>query len=83
MKKIPLRMCTVTREKLEKKDLIRIVRTKENEIKIDLTGKLNGHGAYIKKDLEVIDTARKKKTLNHALECEVPDEIFEELKKLV
>ena len=46
-KKIPMRSCVVTREKFEKKDLIRIVRTPESEVKIDLTGKMNGRGAYI------------------------------------
>ena len=51
VKKIPMRMCSVTREKFPKQELIRIVKTPEEEVKIDLTGKLNGHGAYIKKDL--------------------------------
>ena len=64
VKKIPLRTCVVTKEKLEKRELLRIVRTPEMEIKADLTGKLNGRGAYIKKDLEVLEKARKSKILN-------------------
>ena len=54
VKKIPMRMCSVTRERFPKQELLRVVKTKEGEVKVDLTGKLNGHGAYIKKDLEVL-----------------------------
>ena len=54
-KKIPLRTCVVTKEKLEKKDLIRVVKNNENEVFVDLTGKANGRGAYIKKDIDVLN----------------------------
>ena len=50
LKKVPMRMCSVTRERFPKNELIRVVKTPLDEIKIDLTGKLNGHGAYIKSD---------------------------------
>ena len=80
-KKIPMRSWVVTREKCEKKDLIRIVRTPEGEVKIDLTGKLNGRGAYIKRELSVVDKAKKSKVLDRHLEVCVPDTIYEELKK--
>lgn len=82
-KKIPMRSCVVTKEKYPKMELIRIVRTPEQEVIVDLTGKANGKGAYIKKDLEVLERARKSKILNRALEVEVKDEIFEELKRLI
>ena len=62
-RKIPLRMCVVTKERFEKKDLIRIVRTPEKEIIIDLTGKANGKGAYVKKDIDVIKKAQKNKII--------------------
>jgi len=62
-KKIPLRTCVVTKEKLEKKDLIRVVKNNENEVFVDLTGKANGRGAYIKKDIDVLNKARKSKVL--------------------
>jgi predicted RNA-binding protein YlxR (DUF448 family) len=78
MKKIPMRMCIVTKEKLPKKELIRIVKLND-EIKIDLTGKLNGKGCYLKKDKDVIITAQKKKILNSVFETEVSDEIYNEL----
>ena len=82
VKKIPMRTCVITKEKLEKKDLIRIVRTPEGNAIIDLTGKANGRGAYLKKDSEVIKKAQKTKVLNHILEIEIPDEIYEELLKV-
>ena len=54
MKKIPMRTCVVTREKLEKKDLLRVVRTPEGKVIVDDTLKSNGRGAYLKKDISVI-----------------------------
>ncbi len=83
MKKIPMRSCVVTKEKCEKRDLIRIVRTPEKEVKIDLTGKMNGRGAYIKKDVSVIEKAKKSKVLERHLEVSVPDAIYEELKNMI
>ena len=83
VKKIPMRMCSVTRERFPKQELIRVVKTKENEVKIDETGKLNGHGAYIKKDLEVLSKAKKTKVLDRALEIEIPDSIYDELEEII
>ena len=83
VKKIPMRSCVVTREKCEKKDLIRIVRTPEGIVKIDLTGKMNGRGAYIKKDIGVIEKAKKSKALDRHLEVSVEDSIYEELKNII
>ena len=82
-KKIPLRTCVITHEKFPKQELIRVVRTPENEVKVDLTGKLNGHGAYIKKDKEVIEKARSNKALDRALEVNIPDSLYEELERMV
>lgn len=82
-KKIPLRTCIVTKEKLPKQELIRVVRTPEKEIIIDETLRANGRGAYLKKDLEVFERAKKTKALNKALEVEVPDTLFEKLKNYV
>ena len=83
LKKVPMRMCSVTREKFPKNELIRVVKTPLDEIKIDLTGKLNGHGAYIKSDLEVLEKARKSKALDRALECSIPDSIYNELEEII
>ena len=81
MKKIPMRTCVVTREKYPKKELIRVVRTPDNQVIIDESGKANGRGAYLKNDREVILKAQKNKILNKHLETEVPDTIYEELLK--
>ncbi len=81
VKKIPMRTCVITKERFPKGELLRIVRTPDNEIKVDLTGKLNGHGAYIKKDLEVLEKAIKTHALEHFLECEIPDSVYDEIKK--
>ena len=59
VKKIPLRTCVITKESLPKRELLRIVRTPEGEVKPDETGKLNGRGAYIKKDISVLEKAKK------------------------
>jgi len=82
-KKAVLRTCVVTKESLEKKDLFRVVRTPEKEVVIDLKGKANGRGAYLKKDKEVILKALKTKVLDRQLEVEVPESIYEELLKLL
>ena len=79
MKKIPMRTCIVTGEKLEKRELIRVVRDKEGHVFIDDIGKSNGRGAYLKKDVEVIKKAEKSKILNKKLEIEVPSSIYSEL----
>lgn len=79
MKKIPMRSCIVTLEKCEKKDLIRVVKNKDGEVFIDLTGKANGRGAYLKKDIEVIKKCKKNKILDRKLGIEIPDSIYEEL----
>ena len=80
MKKIPMRTCAVTGEKLPKKDLIRIVRTPEGNIEVDLHWKKNGRGAYLKKDLEVFEKAKKSKILDRVLEVEIKEDFYEELK---
>ena len=83
IRKIPMRTCVVTREKLPKKELIRVVRTPEGNVIIDETGKANGRGAYLKKEKEVFLKAKKNKVLNRMLEVEVPDKVFEDLDNLL
>lgn len=83
IKKIPMRTCVVTKEKLPKQELIRVVRTPEGEIIIDETGRANGRGAYLKRSLEVFEKAEASKALNRHLEVEVPSSVFEELKQYV
>ena len=82
-RKIPLRMCSVTRERFPKNELLRIVRTPDDDVKVDLTGKLNGHGAYIKKDISVLEKAKKSKVLDKMLEITVSEEVYLELEKII
>ena len=82
-RKIPMRTCVITKEKLPKTDLIRIVRTPEGTVIIDPTGKANGRGAYIQHTLETVEKAEKSKVLNRHLETEVPSQIYQELKALL
>lgn len=82
MKKEPERTCVVTKEKLPKKELIRVVRTPLKTVIIDETGKANGRGAYLKKSKEVIEQAKKTKILERHLEVAIPDEVFDELLKM-
>ena len=79
VRKVPLRSCVVTKEKLPKQELLRVVRTPEQQVIVDLSGKANGRGAYLKKTEEVILLAQKKKVLDKHLECQVPDGIYQEM----
>lgn len=83
VRKIPMRMCSVTRERFPKVELLRVVKTPEGEVKVDQTGKINGHGAYIKKDLEILEKAKKTKLLSKALECEIPESIYDEIENII
>ena len=78
-KKQVLRTCVVSKEVCEKQDLFRVVRTPEKEVIVDLKGKANGRGAYLKKDQDIILLAKKNKALDRKLEITVPDSIYEEL----
>ena len=81
VKKIPLRTCVVTREKLPKKELLRIVRTPEGKVIVDKSGKMNGRGAYIKKDVTVLEQAKKKKILERHLECIIEESVYEDIEE--
>ena len=82
-KKVVLRTCVVTKEQFEKKDLLRVVKSKEEIVSVDETGKLNGRGAYIKKDLEVLELAKKNKALDRALETTISDDVYNDIEKII
>lgn len=82
-RKVPLRKCVVTGEMLPKKDMIRVVRSKEGEVSVDPTGKKSGRGAYVSKSEAAVATARKKNSLDRQLEAKVPDTVYEELLTLI
>ncbi|MDE5757696.1 MAG: YlxR family protein [Allobaculum sp.] len=83
MRKIPMRKCVVTQERFPKQSLIRVVRTPENEVIVDVTGKKNGHGAYIQKSMETLEKAKKTRALARALECEIPQEVYDKLELII
>lgn len=83
VKKIPLRKCIGCSESKPKKELIRVVRTTEGEIVIDETGRVNGRGAYICKDIDCFNKAEKSDRLSKVLEVEVTKEKYEALRELL
>ena len=78
-----MRKCLASGESVPKKDLLRIVRTPEGEVKVDTTGKLNGKGAYLKQSLEALEIAKKKNLLSRALEVNVDEEVYKEIEKVI
>ena len=82
-RKIPMRSCAVSREKFPKQELLRIVRTTDGSVVADLSGKINGRGAYIKKDIEILEKAKKTKVLERQLETTISDSVYEEIKKII
>ena len=82
-KKIPLRRCIATGEQCAKKDLIRVVRNKEGEVFIDLQGRQNGRGAYLKRSIEALNKAKKTNCLKKALECEIPESLYLDIQKVI
>lgn len=82
-KKVPMRKCVATGEMKPKKELVRIVRSKEGEVSIDLTGKKSGRGAYLSKDKEAVLLAKKKNILSNHLQVEIHDQLYDELLELI
>ena len=80
MKKQPQRTCMGCNEKKDKKDLIRIVKNKQNEINIDKTGKLEGRGAYICDNITCLEKAIKSRRIEKVFEKKIPEEIYERLR---
>ena len=75
-KKIPMRQCTGCREMKPKRELIRVVKSPENDISLDFKGKAQGRGAYVCKNQECLKKAIKSKSLERSLEIPIPDEIY-------
>lgn len=80
-KKIPTRRCTGCGEHFPKNTLIRVLRTPEGEVVLDLVGKQNGRGAYICKSRDCLKKVRRAKRLESSLECSIPDEVYERMEK--
>jgi predicted RNA-binding protein YlxR (DUF448 family) len=82
-RKIPLRKCIGCNEMKPKKELIRVVKNKENVVTVDLTGKANGRGAYICADVKCFEEAYKNKKFNRALETNITEEVYAKLKEVI
>ena len=80
-KKVPLRQCVGCGEMKGKKEMMRILKTAEGEICLDITGKKNGRGAYLCKQRECLEKARKNKGLERSFKIRIPDEVYETLNK--
>ena len=92
MKKVPLRKCTGCGEMKEKRELIRVVKAPEKkdengnvisggEISLDLTGRKSGRGAYVCKNADCFEKARKAKRFERSLSCKIPEEVYEQMSK--
>ena len=80
-KKIPQRLCTGCGEMKPKKELVRVVKPKDGEVDLDLTGRANGRGAYICKTLSCLQAARKARRFEKAFSCKIPDEVYERMEE--
>lgn len=78
-KKIPQRQCMGCRERKNKRDMIRVVRTTEGAVSLDFSGKLNGRGAYVCPDAACLQKARKTRSLERCLEVEIPEDVYNRL----
>ena len=78
-----MRKCLATQELCPKQELIRVVKNNLGEVFVDTTGKANGRGAYLKKSKEAIDKAVKSNCLGRALECKIPEEVYQTLYGLI
>lgn len=80
-KKIPLRQCVGCQQMKPKKDMMRVLKTPEDEMILDTTGKKNGRGAYLCKDMECLKKARKNKGLERSFKMSIPDTVYDSLIK--
>ena len=80
-KKIPMRQCMGCRERLPKREMIRVVRCTDGNVQLDFSGKLSGRGAYICPKTECMKKARKAKSLDKSLETDIPEEVYARLEK--
>ena len=79
MKKIPMRQCVGCGEMKDKKEMMRVLKSAEGPILLDMTGKKNGRGAYLCKSAECLQKARKNKGLERSFKMSIPQEVYEEL----
>ena len=80
-KKVPVRRCVGCQEMKNKKEMIRVIKTPDNEFLLDATGKKNGRGAYLCRERDCLLKARKNKGVERSFKMSVPGEVYEKLEK--
>lgn len=80
-KKIPMRMCTGCGEMKLKRELVRVVKSPEGEVSLDLTGKKPGRGAYVCRSADCLRAARKARRFERAFSCRIPDEVYDRMEE--
>lgn len=80
-KKVPMRMCTGCGEMKSKREMVRVVKSPEGEISLDLTGKKAGRGAYVCRSIDCLQKARKARRLEKAFSCRIPDEVYDKMEE--
>ena len=81
MRKVPMRMCTGCGQMKPTRELVRVVKSQDGEIALDLTGKKAGRGAYVCRDIECLKKARKARRLEKAFSCRIPDEVYDRMEE--
>ena len=81
MRKVPMRMCTGCGQMKPKRELVRVVKSQDGEIALDLTDKKAGRGAYVCRDIECLQKARKARRLEKAFSCRIPDEVYDRMEE--
>ena len=81
MRKVPMRMCTGCGQMKPKRELVRVVKSQDGDIALDLTGKKAGRGAYVCRDIECLQKARKARRLEKAFSCRIPDEVYDRMEE--
>ena len=81
VRKIPMRQCMGCSEHKPKSELLRVVRSPEGEVTLDMTGRKSGRGAYLCHDVKCLRRARKSRRLDHTLECTIPDEVYDRMEQ--
>ena len=81
MRKVPMRMCTGCGQMKPKRELVRVVKSQDGEIALDLTGKKAGRGAYVCRDIECLQKARKARRLEKAFSCRIPDGVYDRMEE--
>jgi len=80
-KRVPMRMCTGCGQMKTKKELVRVVKSPEQEISLDLTGRKPGRGAYVCKNIDCLKAARKARRFEKAFSCKIPEEVYDRMEE--